>query len=206
MRLRVSRMRTLRLTPKIGGALVPLLASVLAGAEAHPVGMPNVGVVVQNLSSATPELVQEVEGVCQQIYRANGILVTWVNGGENVTWIGPDIVLRAVILPEAPPSRAPAVFGTALRDRQVILLYYDRIVRFGKIVDLNMPSMLSVALVHEIGHLLLDSDDHTPSGIMRGEWGRDDLNAILRGQSHFTSDQIRRMKANIEERRAARAR
>jgi predicted HD phosphohydrolase len=66
--------------------------------------------------------------------------------------------------------------------------------------------MLSVALVHEIGHLLLDSDDHTPSGIMRGEWDQDDLKLIRRGQAHFTSDQVRRIKANIEQRRATRAR
>jgi hypothetical protein len=66
--------------------------------------------------------------------------------------------------------------------------------------------MFSVALVHEIGHLLLDSDDHAPSGIMRAEWGQDDLNAIRRGQFHFTSDQIRRMKTNIEKRSDAKAR
>jgi hypothetical protein len=66
--------------------------------------------------------------------------------------------------------------------------------------------MLSVALVHEIGHLLLDSDDHTDSGIMRGEWDQDDLNGIRRGQANFTSDQVRRIKANIEQRGATKAR
>ena len=99
-----------------------------------------------------------------------------------VNWEGPDLVLRAVILPQAPPSRALAAFGTALRERQELLLYQDRIVRFGKIVDLPAHLMLSVAMVHEMGHLLLDSDDHTPSGIMRAEWDQDDLNAIRRGQ------------------------
>ena len=111
-----------------------------------------------------------------------------------------------MILPQAPPARALAAFGTALRERHELLLYHDRIVRFAKIVDLPMQSMLSVALVHEIGHLLLDSDDHTPSGIMRAEWDREDLNGILRGQSHFTSGQVRRMKANIERRGSARVR
>jgi hypothetical protein len=182
------------------------LASVLASNEAHSAEMPNVGMVVRNLSTAPLDMVQEAEAACQQIYRAAGILVTWLNGAEDVTWIGPDVVLRAVILPQAPPSRALAAFSTTLRDRQVMFLYHDRIVRFAKIVDLTEPSMLSVALVHEIGHLLLDSDDHTPSGIMRGEWGREDLNGILRGRSQFTSDQIRRMKAYIEQRGCARVR
>ena len=129
-----------------------------------------------------------------------------INSLEDVTWKGPDVVFRAVILPQAPPSRALAAFGTALRERQELLLYHDRIVRFAKIVDLPMQSMLSVALVHEIGHLLLDSDDHTPSGIMRAEWDQDALNGIRRAQFHFTSDQIRRMKANIQKRSDLKAR
>jgi hypothetical protein len=168
--------------------------------------MPNVGVVVRNLSTAPPDLVQKAEAACQQIYGAAGIRITWINTVNDVNWEGPDLVLRAVILPQAPPSRALAAFGTALRERQELLLYQDRIVRFGKIVDLPVHLMLSVALVHEMGHLLLDSDDHMPSGIMRAEWGQDDLNAIRRGQFHFTSDQIRRMKTNIEKRSEAKAR
>ena len=199
-------MRTLRLTSRIGAALVLLLPSALPAAQADPTKVPNVGVVVRNLSAAPWDVVQKAEAACQQVYRAAGIRVTWINSVEDVTWEGPDIVVRAVILPKAPPSRAPGAFGTALRDRQELLLYQDRIVQFGKIVDLPAHLMLSVALVHEIGHLLLDSDDHTPSGIMRGEWDQDDLNIIRRGQAHFTSDQIRRIKANIEQRGATRAR
>jgi len=173
------------------------LPSALPAAQAYAAKMPNVGVVVRNLGAAPKDVVQKAEAACQQVYRAAGIRVTWINSVEDVTWEGPDIVVRAVILPKAPPSRAPGAFGTALRDRQELLLYQDRIVQFGKIVDLPAHLMLSVALVHEIGHLLLDSDDHTPSGIMRGEWDQDDLNIIRRGQAHFTSDQIRRIKANI---------
>jgi len=199
-------MRTLRLSLGIGAALVLTLPSALPGTEADPVEMPNVGVVVRNFSAAPLELVQKAEANCQQIYRAAAIRLTWINSLEDVTWEGPDVVFRAVILPQAPPARALAAFGTALRERQELLLYHDRIVRFAKIVDLPMQSMLSVALVHEIGHLLLDSDDHTPSGIMRAEWDREDLNGILRGQSHFTSGQVRRMKANIERRGSLRVR
>jgi len=160
--------------------------------------MPNVGVVVRNLSAAAPDIVDRAESACQEVYRAAGIRVTWHNSVDPVTWQGPDIVLRAVILPQAPLSRSTAAFGTALRQRQELLLYYDRITRFGKIVNLPEHIMLSIALVHEIGHLLLDSDNHASSGIMRGEWGQDDLNAIRQGQLHFTSDQILRIKANIE--------
>ena len=184
----------------IGAVLALLSPSALPRSGRCPVKMPNVGVVVRNLSTAPPDLVQTAEAACQQIYSAACIRITWINSVNDVNWEGPDIVLRAVILPQAPHSRAPAAFGTALRERQELLLYQDRIVRFGRIVDLPAHLMLSVALVHEMGHLLLDSDDHTPSGIMRAEWDQDALNGIRRAQFHFTSDEIRRMKANIQKR------
>ena len=199
-------MRTRRFACSIGAALALLLPAALPSAGGDQVKIPNVGVVVRNLSTAPPDMVQKAEATCQQIYGAAGIRITWINTVKDVNWEGPDIVFRAVILPQAPPSRALATFGTALRDRLELLLYHDRIARFGKIVDLPTHLMLSVALVHELGHLLLDSDDHTSSGIMRAEWGHDDLNAIRRGRFHFTSEQVRRMKANIERRSDAKAR
>src|SRR5690242_7514343 len=121
-------MGTLRLTRRIGAALVLLLPSALPGTGAYPVEMPNVGVVVRNFSAAPPDLVQKAEVNCQQIYRGAGIRLTWINSVEDVRWEGPDLVFRAVILPQAPPSRSLAAFGTALRERQELLLYHDRIV------------------------------------------------------------------------------
>ena len=97
-------------------------------------------------------------------------------------------------------------FGTALRDRQELLLFHDRVLRASKVVDLPAELVLSVALVHEIGHLLLDSDEHTPIGVMRAAWSKGDFNDIRQGQFRFTSDQSRRMKSNVQGRIAATAR
>jgi len=164
--------------------------------------MPNVGVVVRNFSAAPLDLVQKAEGNCQQIYRAAGIRLTWINSVEDVTWEGPDVVFRAVILPQAPPSRALAAFGTALRERRELVLYHDRIVRFAKIVDLPMQSMLSVALVHEIGHLLLGPGAHAPTGIMQAQWKREDLERAMKGLLLFRSEEIEKMSSNAMSRLA----
>src|SRR5690348_10740126 len=107
-------MRTLRFSRRIGAAVTLLSASALPGAGGYPVKMPNVGVVVRNLSTAPPELVQKAEAACQQIFGTAGIRVTWINTVDDINWEGPDLVVRAVILPQAPPSRAIAAFGTAL--------------------------------------------------------------------------------------------
>jgi hypothetical protein len=159
--------------------------------------MPYVGILVRNLSAAPAELVEKAEAECQQIYQTAGIRIAWMNSVDNVTWWGPDVILSVVILPEAPRSRAMGAFGTALRDRREVLIYHDRVVLADKLADLPVQQVLSVALVHEIGHLLLDSDEHSPFGIMRAEWDRRDLNAIGQGLLRFTPDQSRRMEANL---------
>jgi hypothetical protein len=111
-------------------------------------------------------------------------------------------VLDAAILSQAPPSVAKATFGTALRDKQTLLIYYDRITRFSKLLNMPADLVLALALVHEIGHLLLDSDEHTPVGVMRAEWGQSDLNAVRQSQLRFTPEEIRRMRVKLERHRS----
>ena len=71
----------------------------------------NAGVVVRNFSAAPLYLVQKAEANCQRIYRAAGIRLIWINSVEDVTWEGPDVVFRAVILPEAGIEQAQQLFG-----------------------------------------------------------------------------------------------
>jgi hypothetical protein len=164
---------------------------------------PHVGVLVRNFSDAPVEMIQSAEAACRKIFDHAGIRITWLNTLDQVTWRGPDLVLDAAILSQ-PPTSPVGTFGTAIRARQTLLLYYDRIIRFSKLVDMPANLMLALALVHEIGHLLLDSDEHSPTGIMRAEWGQSDLNAIRQSQLGFTTGQARGMKVNVERRRSTR--
>ena len=211
MRLKVSRMRLSRLALWIRAPHQTVALSLFglsccqAATSAEPPKLSRIGILVRNLSSAPAELVQKAEAECQQIYHSAGVRISWMNSLGNVTWRGPDVVLQVVILPNAPPSRAMGTFGTALRGRREALIYHDRVVLGGKLADLSVQSMLSLALVHEIGHLLLDSDEHSAFGIMRAEWDRRDLNAIGQGLLRFTSEQSRLMKENIDRFQGAKA-
>ncbi len=48
-----------------------------------------------------------------------------------------------------------------------------------------MPVILGHAAAHEIGHLLLGSNSHSPQGLMRARWSRQDLQNAGIGQSSF---------------------
>lgn len=55
----------------------------------------------------------------------------------------------------------------------------------------NIPwiIVLSYATAHEIGHLLLGTQAHTPRGLMKASWDRSDYVAMFQNQCHFTHEQ-----------------
>src|SRR5439155_15351995 len=124
----------------------------------EPWTMPNVGVLVHNLSDAPTSTVEKAEANCREVFLRAGIRTTWINSAQDVSFKGNDIVLRAVILPQAPASRGVDVFGTALplkTDGIQVLIYHHRVVELSRTVNLPVSVILSGALLHEIGHMLM---------------------------------------------------
>jgi hypothetical protein len=51
--------------------------------------------------------------------------------------------------------------------------------------------VLTYAAAHEIGHLLLGSGAHTPRGLMKAHWDRNDYLAMGQNHFHFSPEQAR---------------
>ncbi len=62
--------------------------------------------------------------------------------------------------------------------------------------------VLGCVVAHEVGHLLLRTTRHTPTGIMRARWGLNQMRRATEGALRFTSAQARLLRAEA----AARAR
>jgi hypothetical protein len=64
--------------------------------------------------------------------------------------------------------------------------------------EANVPwvTVLAYAAAHEIGHLLLGSGAHTPIGLMKGTWDRNDFLAMNQGYCQFTREQIRQLASH----------
>jgi hypothetical protein len=62
--------------------------------------------------------------------------------------------------------------------------------------EANLPRMLvlSYAAAHEVGHLLLGDQAHTPQGLMKGEWAAGDFRAMAVNRFHFSPEQTRELK------------
>ena len=64
--------------------------------------------------------------------------------------------------------------------------------------DVNEAAViLGDVMAHEIGHLLLGSRTHSPTGIMQGRWDREQLRLALMGRQVFTARQAALMQARL---------
>jgi hypothetical protein len=57
--------------------------------------------------------------------------------------------------------------------------------------------VLGPVVAHEIGHLLLGSQAHSPDGIMQAQWRPRDFLTVLSGQSGFSREQSERMRGQL---------
>jgi hypothetical protein len=64
-----------------------------------------------------------------------------------------------------------------------------------KASDANLPRsiVLAYAAAHEIGHLLLGDQAHTPRGLMKATWDTNDFQAMAQNGFHFSSEQTREL-------------
>ena len=79
-------------------------------------------------------------------------------------------------------------------------VFYGRITNFVKGADgreWDIAVILGDAIAHELGHLLLGPDAHSPTGIMCGQWDRDYLHLALMGRRLFTPQQSAVLRANV---------
>jgi hypothetical protein len=61
--------------------------------------------------------------------------------------------------------------------------------------DVPWLRVLDYAAVHEIGHLLLGNQAHTPRGIMKERWDLNDYREMSQGRLHFSDEQIRQLRS-----------
>ena len=64
--------------------------------------------------------------------------------------------------------------------------------------ETNLPRILvlSYAAAHEVGHLLLGEEAHTPQGLMKAHWETDDFQAMAQNRFHFSPVQGRELASH----------
>jgi hypothetical protein len=74
-------------------------------------------------------------------------------------------------------------------------VFYFRVAECAEHFNIQTERLLGHVVAHEVGHML--SASHSLKGIMRGEWGRDDLKLIGLSILEFSPDQAKQLRAAL---------
>lgn len=105
--------------------------------------------------------------------------------------------LKLQFLRATPRSTFPGALGYALpcaRFGVTVTVFVDRCEEVMYHTLASLPKILAHAMAHEIGHVLLASNEHSDSGIMRGLWTRADWRTVAASHMTFLSEQAERMR------------
>jgi hypothetical protein len=75
-------------------------------------------------------------------------------------------------------------------------VFYAKIAAFRQ-SPAELSILLGYAMAHELGHLLLGTNSHSPTGLMRADWRTKDLTGMAQGGLGFSEEQARTMKAKL---------
>jgi len=112
------------------------------------------------------------------------------------------IVLRLVR--DFPDRSLPGALGYSLPDASFgvqATVFYNRVEWVSETGDVSLSTMLGHAIAHEIGHVLLGTRDHSPSGIMKAVWGKADYRQAAMGLMVFTPGEREAIRKQAAHRR-----
>jgi hypothetical protein len=162
---------------------------------------------------------KEAQAIASRIFRRVGIEVRWMDCSlaEDGTLASQEctapfetntVILRLV--PTSPATRvqfgrntlgiaAQAETGTEASAS----VFHDRVKQLANVWRVSRVVVLGHAMAHEIGHLLLGTGSHSPSGLMRAHWSRKHLTRAAEGNLLFSSQQSEAIKTEVLKRRVA---
>lgn len=189
-------------------------SAALAAAQspAGPVGQPGkMHVRVYDYVQVPAKVLASAEGQAGMIFRQAGIEVTWENSTPpkdpskaNPTSPRPpdaaviDLRIVAHFAPVAGMLRYDAMGFAVPPDTAAISLEWVN--KFASLGIAEEYQVLGAAMAHEIGHLFLGPNSHSPVGIMRGGWKEQDLLEASQARLTFTTDQARLFRTEVQQR------
>jgi hypothetical protein len=75
-------------------------------------------------------------------------------------------------------------------------LFYEPIRQLEEETHVSQSVILGHAMAHELGHLLLGTNSHSPSGLMRAHWTREDLTNAS-GNLRFSEEQCLKIRSRL---------
>jgi hypothetical protein len=198
-----------------------LLGTLLLGfafpawAQSYVGNNPQITVSVYDDAGVSERTLIQAEQKAARVFETAGLDVVWQNCSTATRHVGPDAPalpgpdcarfewpthLAVRIVPKS-KNGTNEVFGAAFLSAEGTGCYsdvfYDRALELQSASNVDLPDILGSVMTHELGHLLLGSNSHAPTGIMRARWQGEELSRAARGSLLFTAEQSEHMRAKL---------
>jgi hypothetical protein len=160
-------------------------------------------VAVHDSARVPPQELADARTMATRVFASAGVRVEWqASGGACPSHADEkfcvQVLLRARNSQSAPGSRR--IMGMALAgdiQRAVLSLYFDAVTAVARKYGSPRGQLLGLALIHELGHVLLPPPSHSATGIMQPSWEGDDLRHVLAGDARFTEAQVLALRTRL---------
>ena len=132
----------------------------------------------------------ELNPACATPHTSTDIRLNVVPDVAEGPWVERFAIGMAVPIP--PPRHGQFAYISYARAKTVLL----------ETPQLSLGQLIGHGIAHEIGHLLLGTNSHSPSGLMSARWSTRELKLAARGQLTFSIDQVAMIRSDVRARRA----
>lgn len=175
---------------------------------------PEIVVRIHDYVQVPQETLMRAEEVTSRILREAGVRVVWVNCNYGIIaelrepacgrpLSALDLVMNLVdrIQPLSPKLREIAM-GLAVvpsngSEGNWAYLSMHQASSIAHESSMPLETLLGLGAAHELGHLLLGENAHTPSGLMKARWSPGELELGSHGKLLFTAAQSDRIRRNL---------
>ena len=200
-------------------AIVAFLGVTPAVPAAAAVVDPELRIVIRTYDAAAAGDLAPARSAAAAILEEAGVAVTWVSCDavfvrrDDNPCLAPlaanELAVRFVRLPPHLAAQDLVTLGqslvdTGLRGGALATIYVNRVVTLADRCRLDVQTLLARAVAHEIGHLLLGTSAHAPSGLMRAAWSQAALRRAVADDWTFADPDARALREGVRGRNARR--
>src|SRR5437879_1602472 len=134
-------------------------------------GSPVITIQVSNLAEVESMTLIQAEKTAAAIFEKTGVEIRWIEPAAGGSFPLSHIQLKILPnstrldLPPKFPDRAMGLTPGSGPDRQSVYVFCDRVEALARKHIATTAQILGHAIAHEIGHLLLNDQSHSPAGI-----------------------------------------
>jgi hypothetical protein len=168
-----------------------------------------VTIAVHNHAGVPPSTLAQAERTASSIFKQAGVDVDWANCEPPTAAVQ---IVASCRITEFPKHLQLTIARRSMNLTDSVLgvsyvgedgsgcysnVFFEPAEELHKRLHVDLGTLLGHVVAHELGHLLLGTNSHSDTGIMRPHWNDRDLANAGKGELLFTQAQCQKMKEKV---------